>query len=84
MEEFNINDLIYSDFADAIIVHRVKEAIYMCRENIDNLDMRDRTTGLNEPQREDLDQNWTDMEGLIVVYQFFTGDYELNGIKEWA
>lgn len=84
MEEFNINDLIYSDFADAIIVHRVKEAIYMCRENIDTLDMRDRTTGLNEPQREDLDQNWSDMEGLIVVYQFFTGDYELNGIKEWA
>lgn len=83
MEDFNIEDLIYSDFIDNVLVYRVKQAIYDCRSYIDQLELLDRSFELTDSQREDLDELWTDMESLMVVYKYFSGDYQLEGIKPW-
>jgi len=78
------DDFINSEFLDKVMSARLLEFIGMVRSSIDALeDLNRRNDGLRKHEREDLEEDWLDLEALTSTYIYLSGDYELTQLPEW-
>lgn len=78
------DDFLNSSFIEEIIILRLSESIGMVRSTIDNLEYMNRVGGgLHPKTKQDLDDNWMDLEALTRAYVYFSGDEELDYLPEW-
>lgn len=79
------DDFINSSFIEEIIVLRLRESIGMLRSSIDTLEHMNRANGGLKPHhKQDLDDNWMDLEAMTRAYIYYSGDYELDYLPEWG
>ena len=77
-------EFMNGDFVDSLVTFRIREQVLILRLSIDVLEHMNRTRGgLETDQREDLEENWQDLDALTRAYIYFSGDYELEHIPEW-
>ena len=77
-------EFMNGDFGDNLVAFRIREQVLALRLSITALEHLNRTQGgLLLYQREDLEENWQDLEALTRAYMYFSGDYELEHIPEW-
>ena len=77
-------EFMNGDFGDNLVAFRIREQVLALRLSITSLEHLNRTQGgLLLYQREDLEENWQDLEALTRAYMYFSGDYELEHIPEW-
>jgi hypothetical protein len=77
-------EFMNGDFADKVVALRLREQVLTLRLSITSLEHLNRTRGgLTTGQREDLEENWQDLEAMTRAYIYFSGDYDLSEIPEW-
>jgi hypothetical protein len=78
-------EFMNGNFGDNLVAFRIREQVLGLRLSITSLEHLNRTQGgLLLYQREDLEENWQDLEALTRAYMYFSGDYELEHIPEWG
>jgi hypothetical protein len=77
-------EFMNGDFADNLVALRIREQVLALRLSIDTLEHLNRSrAGLTTYQREDLEDNWQDLDAMTRAYIYFSGDYELENIPDW-
>jgi hypothetical protein len=77
-------EFMNGDFGDNLVAFRIREQVLALRLSITSLEHLNRTRGgLTTGQREDLEENWQDLEAMTRAYIYFSGDYDLKHIPEW-
>lgn len=77
-------DFINGDFASDLTSFHIREQVLSIRLSITALEHLNRSRGgLSKTEREDLEENWKDLEAMTRAYIYFSGDYELENIPEW-
>jgi hypothetical protein len=77
-------EFMNGDFGDNLVAFRIREQVLALRLSIDTLEHLNRSrAGLTTYQREDLEDNWQDLDAMTRAYIYFSGDYELENIPDW-
>jgi hypothetical protein len=77
-------EFMNGDFVGDLVAFNIREQVLTLRLSITSLEHLNRTRGgLTTGQREDLEENWQDLEAMTRAYIYFSGDYELEHIPEW-
>ena len=77
-------EFMNGDFVGDLVAFNIREQVLTLRLSITSLEHLNRTRGgLTTCQREDLEENWQDLEAMTRAYIYFSGDYELENIPDW-